>query len=236
MNKLVAKPVLIFLFVVVLSGCGAPNANETAQKVVVNALDSTAHCASEYTYGGRMLCMPSLTGFEEAHADTSVAQRFKPLNDGNLLLALYLRANDLDSLRANEAYIFDDYYKVFAFRKKSGYFANDAAVSEAEVANMEELKRSPRIDVNDLAMDLLPERALMMEQYRTDDYLTTSVHVVKVGADGSDKIAIFTMNTLAIRTKLVFFSYYMFYEGAGSISEAKKRNDQFGKALLEANY
>jgi hypothetical protein len=196
---------------------------------------TTTPCESEYTYGGRLLCMPSYPEYTACFADTVVSRRFKPLNHGNIVLELYMRPAMLDSLRANPGMPVSDYHRVWVFRKKWEYFANDAAIAEAEAAWFEELKQAPRINLSDQAgVDAIAGTTLV-EVYRPRDYMATAVYVVRLPADEGAGLSVMTYSTLALRTKLVFANYYLPYTGPGSVREAKQQAEAFGRALLDAN-
>jgi hypothetical protein len=225
---------LALLPVLILLGCKPAAEKETSEEITSEA--GAADCGTEFFYGGRTICLPAFEGYEELYSDSLVTARFRPLNTGNLILGLYLYPSMYDTLKVNPSAIFDDYYKVYAFSKKSEYFANDAAITEAEITWAEELKKAGKVDLENLDNALPAQGAIIIDQYRNDDYMATSIQLTRLPYEGGEKIAIVTMNTLALRTKLVFFSYYMFYDGPQSIALAKKRNDAFGKAMQEANY
>ncbi len=234
MNNMRVDFIIFFLPAMFLLGCKPAAKQEAVEENVSDT--ASAACASEFLYGGRTLCLPLFDGYGENWNDSVVFDRFKPLNTGNLILGLYLKPEWLDTLKSNHKAVFDDYFKVYAFSKKWEYFANDAAITEAEVTWAEDLKRAGKVDFDNLNSTLPRQGARIIDQYRNDDYMASSIHLTRLQDKGLEKIAILTMNTLALRTKLVFYSYYMFYEGPESIALAKKRNDAFGKALLEANY
>ncbi len=187
------------------------------------------------------ICIPLLKGMIECYDESEIKNKVDQFKKkGNTIHAYYL----VDSLyklakSSTEYLLVTDCYKVFSINETHNFSITPAQLNEVFRAGTKSYRKdihNQAIDKFDKKYDFLTiDSPVIIEEYEPHPNIKTAIILLKSNVVGKDSFSLMTLNYVIVKNRLLFYSYYLRYDGKESINLAKNRNDYYGLKLVTEN-
>jgi hypothetical protein len=230
------KYTVFFLLFVVVLGCNDSNQeNNTAKE----SSASTA-CKNEKSFGDVSICLAEIDGMTECYGNPKVEAHSNQFRyEGNEILGMYFNDKTYARIDSLGYFSFDDYVKVYAVKQLKGI-----KVGKAELDKMKDMMEGNYIKENwaDIKSKLQNNYAYLsigkpvfLESYAPSERIRSLVFLMKMQVEEEEEITVMTVNLAEVKERLIYYAYYLNYNGEESLKKAKAKSDYFGLRFTEEN-
>ncbi len=231
------RALFIYFLVFSLTSCAEPIAIDDREKEIEPQL---LGCQNEVAFGSIDICLPDIPNMVECYKLPEVSSVVNlSRQETNEILGIYLNSATY-AKRANLIELeFDDYFKVYAVKKlenlKVGTLELDMMAKMFKenyvLENWSELKQKIEKGNSQLTFGT-PN---LINIYKPNPFVSTATFITKMQLGEYENILIMTINLVLVKDRLIYYAYYLDYNGEKSLQQAKAANDAFGAKLIEAN-
>ena len=202
-----------------------------------------AECVKHKEFGDISICLPEIDGLIECSSDSVVSYWSKVLkSDNEVTLGWYFNENKYTNISASFEEGMYDYFKIFSLNNFVSRKIQDGDFNEFE----RYIKSSEWdfLDDWDLAKkiefisgkNVSGDKPIYIEVYTPPtNKIRSYVGLTKIIFEGKEDIVVSVLNIIEIQKRIIFYAYYLPYNGIISIDKAKAKSDYFGLKLLEVN-
>ncbi len=228
--------------------------NEYGEKVIAQHLifDSTKiigvafkkensnECKKIYL-GEKGICLPELKGMIECYNEPEIKTRVDQFKvKGNTIHGYYMNDSLYKIAKENTDYIvISDCYKVFSVNETHNISITPTQLKElfAETAKIY------RKNIYNEALDEFDKKykfitldsPVVIEEYQPHNNIQTALMLIRSNVMGKESFSLMTLNLIIIKERLLFYSYYLMYNGNSSINFAKNKSDYYGLKIINEN-
>ena len=231
---------VLLIFLAILFSCN--NEGFSGNLSVSTSSGQNKECVKHQRFGDISICFPEIDGLIECSSDSVVSYWSNVLkSEDEVTLGWYFNKNNYPitstSLSAKL-----DYFKIFSRNNLINRKIQDGDFDEWE--NYMKSSEWAFLDDWDLAkkikyinsIDVSGDKPIYIEVYTPPSNKTRSyVSLMKVMIEGREDIAVSILTIMEIQKRIIFYAYYLPYNGMSSINKAKAKSDYFGLKLLEFN-
>jgi len=189
-------------------------------------------------FGDIEIVLPIIDGMIECYFDDRVKELVNMLElVDNKVLACYLNLNVYNEISKIKEISFDDYILIFS-----------PAEAINESFSQDDLKMLSHFEKNELnwidIIDLVSEKSLyefkldslvMIDSYQLNTDVITSIYLTKSHDVNEDNFMLISYNYVLIKNKLIFLTYYKFYQEKNCLEIFKKKNDDVVLFFMKEN-
>lgn len=225
----------LILCTLVFFGCSSVANNSEQPKK-----DNHHLCQKKAMYGATEICLPIIDRMTESYSNPKVKERSDLFRyDNNTILGIYLNDKNYSQIKQFDSIELDDYYKVYATKNMENIDVNTTTFNDIGKSMSNNHMRITWKEVRDEIPIGSPNLSIgvpaIIETYKPNEKIWTSVLIVKMTDGAKDYITFLTMNLVHCKERIIFYAYYKDYADSKTLMNVKAKNDLFGYKLLEVN-
>ena len=200
-------------------------------------------CVKYQRFGDVSICFPEIDGLIECSSDSEVSYWSMMSKSSNeVTLGWYFTANNCSNISALKEEGLYDYFKIFSLNSFVSRKAQDGDFIEFEryikssewdfLDDWELAKKIKFVTGENISGD----KPIYIESYMPpSSKIRSYVGLNKIIVGEKEDIVVSILNIIEIKSRIIFYTYYLPYNGISTIKKAKAKSDYFGLKLLEVN-
>lgn len=197
-------------------------------------------CIRVEDFGDISVCLPKFKDLTECYYTPIVNERAKKYDlEGNVILGLYLNDNTYSKIDKLNDDNFDDYVKIYSPKSLM-----NVKIEEQDLDKLSEMMTRSFINKNwqeiqDEIESELDEFEIKKPVIVENNSINKSIRnliVLNTVATGERKVTmVCSLNMVLIKNRVIFLSYYKFYNGRNSIDYLRNKNIELVTKFLKYN-
>lgn len=230
----------IKLLIYVLSiGCTLHEQKDTSNDQIENNLES---CDNSVEYGDISICLPEISNYKECFENKYVRERANEeaeiLNDE--IIGVYLTDSlFLKNQKEPIKTLWTEFIKIYGTPEmknknfSSSYFNEVESIlrGNSEIVPWDSAVKS----VNDRRKNLKLGKPALIEIYQPDEKIKSIIYLGDYKYMSESGKMLWTANMCVIKNRLIYFAYYLKFEGSQTKDILKLKSNAFGKAFIKLN-
>lgn len=210
------------------------NSNNSFEKIEIS------ECKKIYI-GGKEICLPLLKGMKECYDEKEIKDRVDQFKlQGNTIHGYYLSDSIYNVVKnATDYFLVTDCYKVFSVNKTHNLSVSSDQLKEIFGAFTGFYKKNiydKAVDDFDKKYEFISlDSPVLIEEYEPHKNMKSALILLRSNTNGKEGFSLMTFNLVVIKERLIMYSYYLLYNGAESIIQAKNKSDYYGLKLISNN-
>lgn len=227
----------ILLLFVLLSNVACSQSNHNGTEEYFN---NSEKCKNSFLFGDTKICLPQIEGMRECYSIPSVKSIVDKYEDArNSTIAFYVTDSTYNRIEKFGEFSINDYFKIYSPNIYKGLDLDLVALNDVATSiengyiqeNWDYLNNKIEKKVDFMSIG----KPILIETYSLCNNTKTFILLTKVQASNDESLALFTINLILIKNRLIWLAYYKFYENIESFSNAKMNNDLFVLSLINEN-
>jgi hypothetical protein len=224
-SKMIKKNCVFLLFVILSIGISAQDNN----------------CVRKTKFGNAKICLPYFRGYSESLSIKKVKRMIKRTGlQTEMTLGYYLPDKVFKNLDKLSGFQPNDFINVYATKKFKWYEADNRILNVFDTSfnknyvskNWNTIKDN--VENNWEGVDL--GKPILLESYKLNDISRSYVMLASYSREGTAKhVVVMNLHAMIIKKRIIWFSYYLEYDGEESLSNAKEKGNLFLLRMLEVN-
>jgi hypothetical protein len=200
----------------------------------------TTECKKIYL-GVKEICLPELKGMVECYNEENIKKRVDQFKvKGNTIHGYYINDVLYHTAKSNTDYIVvSDCYKVFSVNETHNMSITPTQLKElfAETAKVyrKNIYNKALDDFDQKYKFITLDSPVIIEEYQPHNNIRTALMLIRSNVMGKESFSLMTLNLMAIKERLLFYSYYLTYNGNETIKLAKSKSDYYGLKIINEN-
>jgi hypothetical protein len=226
------------LFLISSIGCLQFGQKENSNYQLENNLVA---CDSSINYGDISICLPEMPNYKECYANKYVKQRAnheaKILN--NDIIGVYLTDSLFLKFQKEPNTLWTEFVKIYGTPEMKNKYFSSAYFNEIESllrSNSEFVPWDEAIkSVNENSENLKIRKPALIEIYQPNEKIKSIIYLGDYKYMNESGKILWTANMCVIKNRLIYFAYYLKFEGSKTKEILKLRSNAFGKAFIQLN-
>jgi hypothetical protein len=196
-------------------------------------------CIKAYL-GKTEICLPKMLGMKECYNQENIKSRVDEFKlADNTIHGYYLNDSTYKRIDNLGNTAVSDCFKVYSVNQSHSIVFNNKQLNELFDLTTKNYLRG----ILDSAMKDFSKRFesisfnthVLIKVYKPHTNIKTALSLTKVIISGKVFFFLMTYNLVIVKDRLLFYSYYLKYEGIESIKIASAKNDYYGLKIIELN-
>ena len=202
---------------------------------------NTPNCSRKVNFGDISICLPKIEEMNECYNQKIVKEKAdKNEIEQTELLGFYLNDFVFGKIDKLNEFDFDDYFKIYSFDFAKGinFKTSDLdKMSDMITGNgkligwdkiIKELNNNPNSTISF-------DRPIYVDKYVVNDKSRTSIFINRIKNNDKQYYILGSINTMVIKNRVIFLSYYLNFEDSSSLENFKKKNNEIVLKIQKAN-
>ena len=230
-NPINMKYVVLFFIFQIIS-------NQVISKKDIN-FPFQKECIKSYL-GNIEICLPEINGMTECYKKTNIKPRVDEFKvQGNTIHAYYLNDSIFNIIDGLQNLVMTDVFKVYSINETHSMPISFEELNQIfDLMTKEYMKNiidTASIDFSLKFKNINFSNPVVIKIYKPSKNIKTALTLIKSYYAGKESVNIMSYSLVAVKKRLLFYSYYLKYNDIESINTAKERNDYYGLKLNELN-
>ena len=197
-------------------------------------------CSRQAAYGNTTICLPFVAGMKECYEHPvakALADKYE--YEGNSVLGYYLNDSTYRFVDSLDQITYSDYFKIYVTNQLKDVASTTKDMDEVAKVVSENYLQKDWKEIQDKVdqqfKDLTIGKPVTLDTYSPDKNVRSFILLVKYQAGEKEALVLMSLDMLLIKERLVWMAYYQNYDGAGSVTHCKAKNDRLVNLVLQGN-
>jgi hypothetical protein len=201
---------------------------------------SGLECSRKVNFGDISICLPKIEGLNECY-NLEIVKDKADKNDVEQveILGFYLNDYVFSQVDRINDFEFDDYVKIYSLDLAKGinFKSTDLNQMTSIITGNAKLTGWDKIikELNNQNSSFTFNEPTYVEQYTLNEKSRTSIFIIGIQQENKQSYIMGSINTIVIRNRVVFLSYYLKYEDPSTLQILKKKNNDVLLKFQKAN-
>ena len=208
--------------------------------IIYSKAQNIPDCSRKVNFGDISVCLPKIAGMNECYNLKIVKEKVDKLEpEQTELLGFYLNDFVYSKVDKINDFEFDDYFKIYSldFAKGINFKTTDLDQMSDLITGNGKLIGWDKIikELNNTNSSFSFKKPSYVDKYTLNDKSRSSIFIIGINNNDKKSYLIGSINTMAIKNRVIFISYYLKFEDSSSLEKFKMKNNEIVLKIQKAN-
>ncbi len=202
---------------------------------------NTPNCSRKVNFGDVSICLPQIEGMNECYNQKIVKQKADENEiEQTELLGFYLNDFVYSKVDKINEFEFDDYFKIYSldFAKGINFKTSDLDKMSDVITGNDKLIGWDKIitELNNNSNSTISfDKPIYIDKYILNDKSRSAIFINGFKNNNKQYFILGSINTIVIKNRVFFVSYYLNFKDSDSLNSFKKKNDEIILKIQKVN-